>query len=144
MSIELYEAGFHNVDGVDYSENAINLAIKLAQDSDITDLNFFKCDILSSLQPELVNKYMVCVDKGTYDAIRFVHKWYPMFYGFFTLPHLKKFLKPAMFGLLTDSLAMFGLLADSFSFVYGGKHKVKSPRLTQKTRLLQISLVKVP
>ena len=33
---------------------------------------------------------------------------------------LKKFLKPAMFGLLADSLAMFGLLADSFSFVYGG------------------------
>ena len=74
MSIELYEAGFHNVDGVDYSENAIDLAKKLAQDSEITDLNFFRCDILSSLQPELVNKYMVCVDKGTYDAIRFVHK----------------------------------------------------------------------
>ena len=33
---------------------------------------------------------------------------------------LKKFVKPAMFGLLADSLAMFGLLADSFSFVYGG------------------------
>ena len=44
-----------------------------------------------------------------------------------------------MFGLLADSLAMFGLLADSFSFVTR-KHKVKSPRLTQKTRLLQISL----
>ena len=46
-----------------------------------------------------------------------------------------------MFGLLADSLAMFGLLADSFSFVYGGKDKDKSPRLTQNTRLLQISLV---
>ena len=34
--------------------------------------------------------------------------------------NLKKFVKPAMFGLLADSLAMFGLLADSFSFVYGG------------------------
>ena len=70
----LYKAGFHNVDGVDYSEQALDLANKLAKDSDITDLNFFRCDILSSLQPELVNKYMVCVDKGTYDAIRFVHK----------------------------------------------------------------------
>ena len=69
MSIELYEAGFHYVDGVDYSENAIDLAQKLAQDSDITDLNFFKCDILNPLQPELINKYMVCIDKGTYDAI---------------------------------------------------------------------------
>jgi methylase of polypeptide subunit release factors len=69
MSIELYEAGFHYVDGVDYSENAIDLANKLAKNSDITDLNFFKCDILSPLQPEFVNKYMVCVDKVTYDAI---------------------------------------------------------------------------
>ena len=41
MSIELYEAGFHNVDGVDYSENAIDLAKKLALASDIEDLNFF-------------------------------------------------------------------------------------------------------
>ena len=41
MSIELYEAGFHNVDGVDYSQHAIDLAKKLAQDSDIADLNFF-------------------------------------------------------------------------------------------------------
>ena len=57
-------------------------------------------------------------------------------------PLLKKFVKPAMFGLLADSLAMFGLLADSFSFVTE-KHKVKSPRLTQNTRLLQISLISV-
>ena len=33
---------------------------------------------------------------------------------------IKKFLKPAMFGLLADSWAMFGLLAGSCSFVYGG------------------------
>ena len=37
----LYKAGFHNVDGVDYSEQALNLAHKLAKDSDIPDLNFF-------------------------------------------------------------------------------------------------------
>merc|ERR1712156_867642 len=70
MSIELYEAGFHNVDGVDYSQHAIDLAKKLAQDSDIDDVNFFQCDILSQpLEEELLNKYKVCVDKGTYDAI---------------------------------------------------------------------------
>jgi len=69
MSIELYEAGFHNVDGVDYSEQALDLAHKLAKDSDIPDLNFFKCDILSPLPSEVVNKYKVCIDKGTYDAI---------------------------------------------------------------------------
>jgi hypothetical protein len=40
----------------------------------------------------------------------------------------KEILKPAMFGHLTDS----------FNFVY---RKDKSPRLTQKTRLLQISLI---
>ena len=32
---------------------------KLAEDSDIDELNFFKCDILDSLPPELVNKYKV-------------------------------------------------------------------------------------
>ena len=28
-----------------------------------------KCDILSPLPSEVVNKYKVCIDKGTYDAI---------------------------------------------------------------------------
>ena len=64
MSIELYEAGFHNVDGVDYSDHAIDLAKKLAQDSDITELNFFTCDILNSLPTELVNKYKVIQDQN--------------------------------------------------------------------------------
>ena len=36
-----YKAGFHIVDGVDYSEQALDLAHKLAKDSDIPDLNFF-------------------------------------------------------------------------------------------------------
>ena len=36
-----YKAGFHDVDGVDYSEQALDLAHKLAKDSDIPDLNFF-------------------------------------------------------------------------------------------------------
>ena len=30
---------------------------------------FQKCDILSPLPPKVVNKYKVCIDKGTYDAI---------------------------------------------------------------------------
>ena len=37
MSIELYEAGFKNVHGVDYSANAIDLARKLAEDSGLQD-----------------------------------------------------------------------------------------------------------
>ena len=37
MSIELYEAGFKHVHGVDYSANAIDLAKKLAQDSGLED-----------------------------------------------------------------------------------------------------------
>ena len=52
---------------------------------------------------------------------------------------VKKFVKPAMFAFLLTHFAMFGLLADSFSFVR--KDKIKSPRLTQKTRLLQITLL---
>ena len=45
MSLELYESGFKNIDGVDYSEHAIELAQKLAQDSNINDLNFFVSSI---------------------------------------------------------------------------------------------------
>ena len=37
LSIELYEAGFRNVHGVDYSANAIELARKLAEDSGLSD-----------------------------------------------------------------------------------------------------------
>ena len=37
MCLELHEAGFKNVCGVDYSDHAIELAKKLAQDSGILD-----------------------------------------------------------------------------------------------------------
>ena len=37
MCLELHEAGFKNVCGVDYSANAIELAQKLAQDSDLQE-----------------------------------------------------------------------------------------------------------
>ena len=37
MCLELHEAGFKNVCGVDYSANAIELAKKLAQDSDLQE-----------------------------------------------------------------------------------------------------------
>ena len=49
MSIELSEVGFENIDGVDYSPHAIELAKKLAQDSDIDHLNFFVSIRLQSL-----------------------------------------------------------------------------------------------
>lgn len=35
LSLELVEAGFKHVDGVDYSQHAIELAQKLAKDSDL-------------------------------------------------------------------------------------------------------------
>ena len=40
MSIELYEVGFKNVLGVDYSSHAIELAQKIALENDIPDLKF--------------------------------------------------------------------------------------------------------
>ena len=40
MCIELYEVGFKNVLGVDYSSHAIELAQKIAIENDIHDLQF--------------------------------------------------------------------------------------------------------
>ena len=40
MCIELYEVGFKNVLGVDYSSHAIELAQKIAIENDILDLQF--------------------------------------------------------------------------------------------------------
>ena len=40
MSLEMYDVGFKNVLGVDYSSHAIDLAKKLALENDIQDLQF--------------------------------------------------------------------------------------------------------
>ena len=40
MSLEMYDVGFKNVLGVDYSSHAIDLAEKLALENDIQDLQF--------------------------------------------------------------------------------------------------------
>ena len=40
MSLEMYDVGFKNVLGVDYSSHAIELAEKLALENDIQDLQF--------------------------------------------------------------------------------------------------------
>ena len=40
MSLEMYDVGFKNVLGVDYSSHAIDLAKKLALENDIQDLKF--------------------------------------------------------------------------------------------------------
>lgn len=67
--------GYSSVTGVDYSENAINLASKLAGKHDLCSNLKFKCvDILStesisafSLSSD--DAYDVAIDKGTFDAI---------------------------------------------------------------------------
>ena len=77
----------------------------------------FFCGLFDK-ETELKTKFFFVhdVEIGKYRVV----SWLSWVRGNFFQCHIKKFLKPAMFGLLADSLAMFGLLADSFSFVYGG------------------------
>ncbi|KRT80315.1 methyltransferase [Oryctes borbonicus] len=66
LLIELYNEGFKNMVGADYSENAImlarNIALKLQ-----CDIEFEVCNVLQ----ENINLYNfdIVLDKGTYDAV---------------------------------------------------------------------------
>nr|CDS35131.1 methyltransferase protein 10 [Hymenolepis microstoma] len=76
--LELTKRGYSSVTGVDYSENAINLAFKLAEKHDLCDsLNFTCVDILSTesinaFSPSSDNAYDIAIDKGTFDAITLI------------------------------------------------------------------------
>ncbi|XP_031617904.1 EEF1A lysine methyltransferase 2 [Contarinia nasturtii] len=71
MLVELYREGYKNLSGVDYSENAIELAKQIAADQDM-QITYEVLDLLNATQitEKFGNKQFDIVhDKGTYDAI---------------------------------------------------------------------------
>lgn len=71
MLIELSREGFHNLTGIDYSENAIELSKEIARDQKI-DINYKLVDLLSAASVEEKlggQQFDIIHDKGTYDAI---------------------------------------------------------------------------
>ncbi|CEF67831.1 AT11165p [Strongyloides ratti] len=68
----LRKRGFKNLTGIDYSSSAIELCIKLSKNEDdgCNDINYKVDDILSdNHNTELINKFNIIIDKGTWDAI---------------------------------------------------------------------------
>ncbi|GAB2288881.1 hypothetical protein Dimus_023188 [Dionaea muscipula] len=63
---ELAKHGFSDLTGIDYSEDAINLARGLAQRHGFTNINFLVDDVLET---KLERQFSLVMDKGTLDAI---------------------------------------------------------------------------
>lgn len=71
MLVELYREGFKNLTGVDYSENAIELAKEIAIDQDM-NIDYKVCDLLDANDIKIKfndKTFDIVHDKGTYDAI---------------------------------------------------------------------------
>ncbi|KAK2152301.1 hypothetical protein LSH36_332g01040 [Paralvinella palmiformis] len=67
LLLELASQGYKDLKGIDYSEDAINLAKSIAKD----EKHDIKYEVVDVLTPHLSpsNHYDVCLDKGTFDAI---------------------------------------------------------------------------
>lgn len=68
MLIELSAEGFVNLTGVDYSENSIELAKKIANDQNY-NITFKIADLLTEESVQELGKFKIAHDKGTYDAV---------------------------------------------------------------------------
>lgn len=71
MLVELYREGYKNLTGVDYSENAIELAKQIAADQNM-EITYNVVDLLNAdeiAQKFDGKKFDIVHDKGTYDAI---------------------------------------------------------------------------
>ncbi|PSN34019.1 EEF1A lysine methyltransferase 2 [Blattella germanica] len=68
LLVELAREGFSNLMGVDYSQNAIDLAKSVARAQNLT-ISFEVCDILSAENSLSSQEFAVALDKGTYDAV---------------------------------------------------------------------------
>lgn len=71
MLIELSREGFTHLTGVDYSNNAIELATQIAADQNI-NITYKVLDLLdqNNIKKQLgTTKYDIAHDKGTYDAV---------------------------------------------------------------------------
>uniref|UniRef100_A0A8D8LB50 Protein-lysine N-methyltransferase n=1 Tax=Cacopsylla melanoneura TaxID=428564 RepID=A0A8D8LB50_9HEMI len=67
LLIDLEKQGFTNLTGVDYSDEAIQLAQLIKEKENLVNIQLKVQDLLSSQVPTSV--YHIAVDKGTYDAI---------------------------------------------------------------------------
>jgi cyclopropane fatty-acyl-phospholipid synthase-like methyltransferase len=68
MLIELSADDYTNLTGVDYSENGIELARKIATDQK-HNITFKVADLLSEVSCAELGKFKIAHDKGTYDAV---------------------------------------------------------------------------
>ncbi|XP_075222557.1 EEF1A lysine methyltransferase 2 isoform X1 [Lycorma delicatula] len=67
--IMLAKLGYTNLTGVDYSENAIELAKSVAKTEDFLNIDYQVYDLVDSNCCSKLQGFKVAVDKGTYDAI---------------------------------------------------------------------------
>ncbi|XP_055686966.1 EEF1A lysine methyltransferase 2 [Lutzomyia longipalpis] len=67
--VELAQEGYKSLFGVDYSQQAIDLATSIAQDEEIEHIEYKAVDILSPDEVKELGKFKITHDKGTYDAI---------------------------------------------------------------------------
>ncbi|XP_076057485.1 uncharacterized protein LOC143034990 [Oratosquilla oratoria] len=66
--LDLSDRGFTNLQGVDYSQAAIELSKTIAREKDV-DIRFEQGDAVTGTGDLLKRKYQICHDKGTFDAI---------------------------------------------------------------------------
>ncbi|XP_046626397.1 EEF1A lysine methyltransferase 2 [Neodiprion virginianus] len=69
MLVELHDEGFTNLTGVDYSQNAIDLASQVLRDKSCSHITLQTFDILENDIADLGSTFRVAHDKGTYDAV---------------------------------------------------------------------------
>lgn len=69
MLVELYDEGFTDLTGVDYSQKAIDLASQVFRDKDLSQIELKRFDILGNDISEFGSKFKIAHDKGTYDAV---------------------------------------------------------------------------
>ena len=68
MLIELSAEEYTNLTGVDYSQLAIDLATRVAKDQE-HKITFKVADLLDDVCVEILGKFNIVHDKGTYDAV---------------------------------------------------------------------------
>ncbi|XP_049864719.1 EEF1A lysine methyltransferase 2-like [Schistocerca gregaria] len=73
LLIELAREKFCDLTGIDYSQNAIELANAVARKQNI-DIKYYVCDMLANYDElieggTLLKEYDIVLDKGTYDAV---------------------------------------------------------------------------
>ncbi|KDR06587.1 EEF1A lysine methyltransferase 2 [Zootermopsis nevadensis] len=68
LLVEMAREGFINLTGVDYSQNAIDLAESIMKKQNVT-IGYEVCNFLSLDGSAMSREYAIVLDKGTYDAV---------------------------------------------------------------------------